>query len=113
MTVQLYLSPKSKRDIEAIWEYTNERWGVAQADQYIDIVRNALSGTAENPALGQSRDEIHPGYFKIPSGSHMIFYRRSGVGIRILRICISAAILPAISDHTAPSCFSALISADE
>jgi toxin ParE1/3/4 len=82
----LNLSSRSKRDLDEIWDYTESLWGAQQANAYITDIRRAMEKAAGNPGLGRACDEIHSGYFKLLVGSHMIFYRRSGTGIRILRV---------------------------
>ncbi len=86
MSKRLNLSPRSKRDLDGIWDFSNERWGAKRANRYIDDIRIKMEKVAEKPELGRKCDDICPGYFGIPSGSHMIFYRRAGSGIRILRV---------------------------
>ena len=39
---ELRLSPAAERDLEGIWRYTAERWGVAQAEHYIDLLYAAM-----------------------------------------------------------------------
>ena len=31
------LSPRARRDLEGIWDYTAQRWGAAQAEAYIRL----------------------------------------------------------------------------
>jgi len=51
------LSPRAQADLDEIWDYTAERWGVDQAE-----------------------------IFKYPAGSHVIFYRKVHADIDIVRI---------------------------
>jgi plasmid stabilization system protein ParE len=32
------LSPAAERDLESIWTYTREEWGVEQAERYTDLL---------------------------------------------------------------------------
>ena len=37
------LAPEAKRDLEAIWLYTLEEWGLEQANRYTDELTDVLS----------------------------------------------------------------------
>jgi len=39
-------SPAAIADLEGIWDYTAEQWGLDQADLYIDSIRDACIGLA-------------------------------------------------------------------
>ena len=36
------LTPAAEHDLEAIWTYTAQQWGVMQADRYIDFLTAAF-----------------------------------------------------------------------
>ena len=74
MTGQYKIRKKAKEDLQKIWLYTLDHWGVKQADDYIRLIIKKFEWLAENPKAGQARYEIKPGYFCIPIGSHLIFY---------------------------------------
>lgn len=40
----------------------------------------------ENTQLGKKRDDIQPGFYTYPEGSHFIVYRESNEGIEIARV---------------------------
>jgi toxin ParE1/3/4 len=40
----------------------------------------------ENPQIGKRRDDIKPGYYSFPEGSHIIFYTLTNYGIDITGI---------------------------
>ena len=83
---RLNLSPQAKRDIDHIWDYSNENWGTRRAERYVLAIRRTMEKVAAHPDRGLPCDRIKLGYFRIASGSHMIFYRRSRTGIRVLRV---------------------------
>ncbi|MGH7024383.1 MAG: type II toxin-antitoxin system RelE/ParE family toxin [Caulobacteraceae bacterium] len=80
------LTPRAQSDIEEIWNYTCERWGVDQAERYVGLIRDAVFRIAENPALGRRCDEIREGYLKLSVESHMLFYNVSGADIAVIRV---------------------------
>jgi toxin ParE1/3/4 len=75
------LSPAAQADLEQIWDYTNDHWGVDQAEEYLREVQRAIERAAANPRIGRDCDEIRPGYRKLAAGSHTLFYRVNAEGI--------------------------------
>lgn len=49
------LAPAVERDLEAIWVYTLRRWGVEQANRYIDILKATFAELAESPKTAPMR----------------------------------------------------------
>jgi toxin ParE1/3/4 len=80
------LSPRSKRDVDEIWNYSVHHWGTDRAKLYMRDIRKVIEAVADDPARGYPCEEIRAGYFKISAGSHIVFYRRAGADVRILRI---------------------------
>lgn len=80
------LSPRARADLDDIWEYSAAKWNVERADNYIREIWKTVELVASEPSIGRSCDEIRAGYFKFPSGSHLIFYRRLGKKIDVVRI---------------------------
>lgn len=78
-------SPLSTADIDQIWDYTADQWGVDQADNYTDDIRYICYGLAEGNKQGRNAD-VRDGYMKYAIGKHFIFYRFQKVGIEIIRI---------------------------
>jgi toxin ParE1/3/4 len=81
------LTPAAQADLDNIWNYTAERWGVEQAERYLHAIRGACEALADGRRRGQSIDAIRPGYRKLASGSHFLFFRMTDRGeIEIIRI---------------------------
>ena len=80
------LSPRAQTDLEEIWDYTEGRWGVIQAEIYIRQLWQHIEMIAAKPTIGRSCPEIREGYFKYPSGSHLLFYRLIDGGVDVVRI---------------------------
>ncbi|WP_409524463.1 type II toxin-antitoxin system RelE/ParE family toxin [Nitrincola sp. MINF-07-Sa-05] len=81
------LSRKAKADLKSIALYTEHQWGRDQRNYYILQFDQCFHLLSENPNLGQSCDEISPGYRQQPQGSHIIFYRQDTEGsVEIIRI---------------------------
>lgn len=86
MTGLFVLTRRALRDLEKIWDDTEERWGSDQAEYYVRRIWQHIEFVATRPELGRSCPEIRAGYFRFPAGSHMLFYGRSDDGIAIVRI---------------------------
>ena len=81
------LSPRARLDLDGIWDYTAEHWGVDQADRYVRQITTACAEVASGRSVGQSIDHIRAGYFRHPTGSHVLFYRwGSGRRMQVIRI---------------------------
>ena len=77
---------QARDDLESIWLYTLEKWGVEQADQYFHMIISRFSWLAENPKAGKARCDIHKGYYCISAGSHLIFYQLENQQPDIIRV---------------------------
>ena len=80
------LTPAAHRDLSSIWDYTQERWDLAQAEVYVTEIRAAIERIAGHPSRGRRCDEIREGYRRYPIGSHVVFYVESPVGVDVIRI---------------------------
>ena len=80
------LSPEAKKDLLTIRAHTQSKWGIQQAQKYIDALGKKCEELAQSPHTGRERPEIKPGYRSIAEGKHVIFYRVGDSGIDILRI---------------------------
>ena len=87
MSAGYLLSPAAQNDLDDIWDYTVNVWGVAQAEEYILSIRDACEALTEGRKQGRSIDEIRQGYRKLAVGSHFLFYRLTDTGeIDVIRI---------------------------
>jgi len=86
VTQRYTLSPKALSDIDEIWHYTENRWGVGQAEKYIRQLARDMRAIAAKPALARPCPEVRDGYSKFKSGSHMLFIRQKKEGIEVIRI---------------------------
>lgn len=75
------LSPAAQSDLEQIWDYTHDQWGIDQAEEYLRELQRAIDRAAANPRIGRACDEIRPGYRKLAAGSHTLFYRVTADGV--------------------------------
>jgi len=78
-------SPEAITDIDRIWDYTAETWGMDQADHYIDDIRDTCNALAEGLKQGRSVG-VRDGYLKCAAGKHFVFFVQVGDGIAVIRV---------------------------
>ena len=80
------LSGEADADIETIAESSLEQWGVAHAGAYILELHETFGRLAAFPEIGRDVSHIRPGYRKLTTASHSVFYRQTEDGILIVRV---------------------------
>ena len=80
------LTPAAQRDLSSSWDYTKDRWGVAEAETYIREIGAAVERVAEDPRRGRTCDELRAGYRRYAIGSHLLFYVERSDGVDVIRI---------------------------
>ncbi|MBF6284489.1 type II toxin-antitoxin system RelE/ParE family toxin (plasmid) [Nocardia farcinica] len=81
------LYPAARADLEEIWDYTLDQWGPDQAEDYVSELRHAIERVADRPGIGRACEELRPGYRRLPTGSHTLYYRITEDGVvAIVRI---------------------------
>lgn len=78
-------SPAAIADIDSIWDYTAEIWGVDQADRYTDDIQSACEALAAGLKQGRTVD-VRDGYLKYAVGKHFVFFNMAGDGIAVIRV---------------------------
>ena len=79
-------TPRARRDLEQIWEYSFEHFGLEKAEAYLRDIQRAVMTVTEDPRRGLACDEIRSGYRKFSVGSHILFFRESATRLVIVRI---------------------------
>ena len=81
------LTEKAKDDLKKIARFTEKRWGKEQRNTYLKSLDSCFHQLGENPAMGRSCDEIKSGYYKFPTGSHVVYYRsKTEKQIEVVRV---------------------------
>ena len=78
-------------DLEAIWVYTVEQWGIEQAERYLPGLFGCFDELAANPRLGRERDDVKAGYRSFPQGRHVVFYLIVPEGVEVIGIVHQSA----------------------
>jgi toxin ParE1/3/4 len=63
----------ARKDLELIWDYTLERWGIDQAERYLASLFSCFDDLSKNPKIGKPRDDVMPEARSFPQGRHVIF----------------------------------------
>ena len=80
------LSRKADADLERLYEWGIDRFGLPQADSYYDTLLARFEEIAQGPLLWQSVDHIRAGYRRSVCGVHSIYYKIADDGVLIVRI---------------------------
>ena len=80
------LTPEAARDMETIWLYTLNKWGLEQANRYTDELTEAFGQLAANPKMATRCDRIRKGYRRSQVGRHAIYFRQIDYGIVVVRV---------------------------
>lgn len=81
------LSRKAEQDIIEIWDYTVNKWGEGQAEEYLKGLELRLIQISESPdTIGINRENLKPGYMSNFYGKHIIFFKKTGKSIEIIRV---------------------------
>lgn len=80
------LSAKSLEDLKSIGRFTLKSWGREQRNIYLSKLDESFHILAEQPHLGNARDDIRKGYRVYHVRRHLIFYRQKSTAIEIIRI---------------------------
>ena len=80
------ISEEAETDLERIWFYGLETWGLELADQYHAAFFEHFEHLAEQPFLYPSVDDLRPGYRRSICGKDSVFYRMVGETVEIMAI---------------------------
>ncbi|MEL5849212.1 MAG: type II toxin-antitoxin system RelE/ParE family toxin [Candidatus Igneacidithiobacillus chanchocoensis] len=80
------LTPAALQDLEDIWRYSMQQWGIAQAERYVDALHARLSDLASAPFSAPSCDSIRPGYRQLRAEHHVAYYMIQSETVVVIRI---------------------------
>lgn len=80
------LTPAAQHDLSSIWDYTKERWGIAQAELCVRDIEAAIVRVADDPRRGPACDEVAREYRRYAIGRHLLFYVERADGVDVVRI---------------------------
>ena len=80
------LFAEAERDLESIWQYTLQKWGVEQAMQYIDELAACFQNLVEYSATLRLRTEFSPPVYIYKCNHHLIVYLCNGEYASVVRV---------------------------
>ena len=86
MSGHVVLTPRAQADLDEIWDYTVDRWGLDRAEAYTRQLWRDIETVAERPSPGRECPQVRRGYRMYPSGSHVLFYRETTDAVDLVRI---------------------------
>jgi len=86
MTPSYSIRALARADLEEIWFFTFEEWGLEQADKYLNSLFSRFKWLTKNPYTGKDRGDINNGYYCFPEGMLLVFYTMTEYGIDIIGI---------------------------
>lgn len=67
--------PRAQRDLVAIRDWGDVRWGQGRTDDYVRGLTTAIERLGRHPYLGRSRDAILPDLRSIRYEAYIVFYK--------------------------------------
>ena len=86
MALEIRLTPRARRDLAEIHDWTWFRFGQKQADNYVSEIAESFRLVADNPTLARDAGNVREGLKKIVAGSHIVFLRYNSKTVTIVRI---------------------------
>lgn len=84
--LELRLSPKAVIDLEQIYEFTSQTWGINQSDKYQDELFTAMRLISKNPRIGSQYYFKEGNYRKMNINRHILFYKQNKKECLVVRI---------------------------
>ena len=85
-TLPFVITKKAVADLEDIWQYTIEKWSLAQAYRYYNLIIDEINFICKKNTAGKSMAHVRKGYRASKVKSHLIFYRIAENKIEVIRI---------------------------
>ena len=82
------VSQAAFNDLIDIGAYTQQEWGISQRDNYLSDIEarfETIASNTEHPTV-KDRGEIRKGCFSSSINEHIIIFRKTKYGVRILRV---------------------------
>ncbi len=83
---ELILLPAADADLIEIYDYTADTWGMAQADQYLGMLHDRISGVLTGATPSRPADEVRPGLRRSLAGRHVVFWREDAAAVTVVRV---------------------------
>jgi len=79
------LTPKASEDLESIWHYGQQHFGIVQADKYVEHL-SEIFRVLSCHEIGTPRPELGEYIYAQPFERHMIYFLQTNNEIIVIRI---------------------------
>lgn len=83
---RLVLTPAAQNDLDGIYDYTFDEWGIDQAERYIDEIMDICDDLISGQKKGRDASLIRADYRSQLANSHVLFYKETTTEIAVMRI---------------------------
>ena len=80
------LTDRANAELDAIYEYSILNFGLKKARAYLEGFHVCFETLGRYPQMGRDYNRLKTGYRRYQYESHVIYYRSSADGVRIMRI---------------------------
>lgn len=80
------LSPAAQKDLEHIFDYTVQQWGLEQAVHYARLIESGCEALAGGEIPTQNCDHVRAGYRRCLVGRHAVYFLTQDNDIAVMRI---------------------------
>ena len=70
----IQLRPRALDDLESIYKYSLEQWGIARAEAYLTEINRAFEALANHDKLGRDYSRVSSDLYAYNIAAHVIFY---------------------------------------
>jgi len=82
---EINLTPRATEDLENLWFYSQEQFGLLKADEYIGRISGIFELIATHE-VGIKRPELGDSLYSLPVEKHVVFFLVSELVIIVIRI---------------------------
>jgi toxin ParE1/3/4 len=87
VTTRARLTATARQDLRSIYRFIAvDRQSPEAADRQIEFLFDKFAFLAQNPLMGELRDDLRSGLRLFSAGSYVIFYRPARGGVSITRV---------------------------
>ena len=86
MTRRIVFSARADIDRDHIWDYTVERWSVAQAETYLTGLDRLLRLLADHPQIASERRNLEPPVRLHKCNSHLVIFTADEATLEVIRV---------------------------
>ena len=83
-TYRLY--PKAINDLESIYLYSSNEFGIQRTEDYFLIIETSFQHLADDPLISRKCDYIRQNLRAFNVGSHVIFFKITDYGVAVIRV---------------------------